>query len=584
MSNPPLSFNPVFPIVLAIAIALALLAFFVYGEFKRKLKFLSWRVIASCGVVMSLLGIFLRPQYQEVKKPARTLLLTRGYPQDKVDSIVQMNPALKIIRTRDAAFYSNSSILKSWYALRDENLFCVAGEGISSDVLDFLRHKVFQFFPGSQPLGITRLIIPNTIYANDRARLQGQFNASEKIKLKLSGPGGTEDSITLSKGEGPFSLSFTPKQSGNFMYSISSENVRGSKHAERLPVVVLPEKQLRVLFIQKFPTAEVQHLKNFLSEKKHQVGLRYQVSKDNFIYEYANMPRVRIAHLDPDLLNSFDLLFIDQKSYDELNTPEKKELRRALAEGLGVIIILNDPNDKLLNEFLPVKSKASSVDTAHLSLSSHAYVLPTLPMEFSFNRSPVAVIKNKNRLLSGYFFSGRGKIGFQLIQETFRLSIEGNTDDYASLWVTLIRSTARTEDAHFKLNLITPFPYYTNRPIEMAVSSSGPIPPLYADSASVALKEHARVDDYWTGQSWATQSGWHQLRLKGDSTQLNYFVSDTSEWKSLRICNQIRDNRLAREFSTASADQLTQPVPVPAILFYLLFLSSSAFLWLAPKM
>jgi hypothetical protein len=210
-------------------------------------------------------------------------------------------------------------------------------------------------------------------------------------------------------------------------------------------------------------------------------------------------------------------------------------------------------------------------------------VLPNLPIELGVDPFMLAVTKNKNRVLSGYFYSGLGKIGIQFIQETFRLVVEGNTDDYASLWVTLIGNTARTKGSNFKLRLITPFPYYANEPIEIAAISSDLQPSLVADSARIPVKENASVDDYWTGQSWAGQSRWHQLSIRQDSTQLNYFVSDTSEWKSLKISNQIKDNRVSQIFSTNDPKKVTQHVPVPTVLFYFLFLFSSAVLWLVPK-
>jgi len=155
--------------------------------------------------------------------------------------------------------------------------------------------------------------------------------------------------------------------------------------------------------------------------------------------------------------------------------------------------------------------------------------------------------------------------------------------DYASLWTTLIENTARTRESNFKLKLLTPFPYYANEPIEIAVISSGIDPSLYADSIRIPLKENAMVDDYWMGKSWTAQRGWHQLRIRQDSSQLHYFISDTSEWKSLKISNQITDNRISGNLSISKPRNATQEAPVPAILFYLLFLFSFAFLWLAPK-
>jgi len=580
MNNSLLSFRPVFSATIVFAVALLVFLFFVYKELQRKQKFLALRIAALSLLMISLMGLLLRPFYHQEKKYEAIVLLTKGYQSGKVDSIAQKNPELKILRTKDAAPYSNSSILKSWYDLREEKISVVVGQGLPNHALELLRHKTFQFIPSALPKGITKLIIPKNIYVNTQDQIQGTFNDAEKTKIKLIGPGGAEDSITLGSGEASFSLTFTPKQSGKFIYSLVTENDNAS--SERLPIEVLRERQLRILFIQKFPTAEVRFLKNFLEEKNHKVILRYQTSKGNFSYEYSNTTRVKIDGLHSNLLNSLDLLIVDQKSYVELSSFEKKELRKSIRAGLGIIFLLNDTKEKTLNEFVHIKARSDSKDTAHLHLS-HDYALPVLPIERQNDASMISVTKNNNRVLSGYFFSGQGKIGLQFTQETYRLGMAGNPDDYSSLWVTLIGNTARTEESNFKLKLATPFPYYLNEPIDIAVGSSGLMPSLSSDSVGISLKENTSVEDYWTGRSWADKSGWHQLRIEQDSSQLNYFVSDTSEWKSLRITNQMKQNSFFQHGSSSENKIEMQSIPASKLIFYLVFLFSSAFLWLAPK-
>ena len=582
MNSTLLSFHPVFSITIIIGIALPLLLYFAYKEFQRRQRFLALRIVALSLMMISLLGLLLRPTYREEKKSEAIMVITKGYLSNKVDSIVQKNAELKIIRTKDAAQYSNSAILKSWYDLSKENIAFVVGQGLPSYALELLRRKTFQFIPSSLPSGVTKLVIPEHIYSNSRTQIQGTCNGTGKTKLKLAGPGGVEDSVTLNLDESSFTLNFTPKQSGKFIYSLVSE--KESASTDRLPINVLPERHLRILFIQKFPTAEVRFLKNFLSEKNHEVILRYQTSKDNFDYEYANTPRIQIYRLDSKLLSSFDLLIIDQKSYAALSPFEKTDLSKSIRNGLGVIFFLDDVKDKALNELLNVKPTVNSKDTAHIHLSSsRTYALPVLPIEWQNDASIIAVTKNKNHVLSGYLFSGQGKIGVQFIQETYRLGIAGNHDDYSSLWTTLIGNVSRAEGSNFKLRLTTPFPYYSNEPIDIAVLSSGLVPSLLCDSTHISMKENALVEDYWTGKSWVGKSGWHQFRIRQDSTQLNYFVSDTSEWKALKIFNQMRENRLRQNFSPSHVKSQPEQIPVSRFLFYFTFLFSFAFLWLAPK-
>jgi hypothetical protein len=247
MSNSLLSFHPIFSITVVLIIALPLFLLFVYKEFQRRQKFLAFRIVALSMMMISLFGLLLHPTYEKEEKSKTIILLTKGYQRNKVDSIVQKNLELKIISTADAAPYSNSSILKSWYDLYEENIAFVVGQGLPSYSLELLQHKAFQFIPSQHPKGITQLTVPDNIYVNDRTKIEGLFNSTEKTKLKLIGPGGVEDSVTFGQGEISFSLTFAPKQSGKFIYSLVTEN-SSSTFSERLPIEVLPERKLRILF------------------------------------------------------------------------------------------------------------------------------------------------------------------------------------------------------------------------------------------------------------------------------------------------------------------------------------------------
>ncbi len=584
MNNFLLIFDPLFPVTIIILIVLPSFIFLAYKEFQRKQKFLTARIFALALVMISLLALFLRPSYQEEKVINSIILLTSGYEENTVDSIIKLQPNQPIIRTSDAKPYPNSSVLKSWHDLTNENISYVIGEGIPNHAFEQLSNKTFRFI-SVIPRGITNLISPNVVYVNQRNQIQGVFNASGKTSLKLFGPGGAEDSVNLNKGENQFALSFNPKQEGLFIYDLEIKESNQAKATERLPIEVMPELQLKILFIQKYPTAEIRFLKNFLSKKKHQVTLRYQVSATNYTYEYANTSPVRMDNLRPEFLKAFDVLFIDDKSFDQLSLNEKTDLKKSIQDGLGVIIMPSDPKGKVLNEFLSIKSKNSLNDTVHIHLSRpEAYTLPVLPIELNPQPSIISVTKNKGRIISGYFFLGSGKIGFQFIQETYRLGLEGNADDYSSLWTSLIEHSARAQTARFKIKLNTPFPHYPNEPLDLEVISSGSQPSLYSDSVDIPMTEHVLFDDYWTGKSWTGKSGWHRIGIRQDSTQLNYFVSQREEWKTIRITNKIKETKALQHIQPIEEQKKEmQSKAIPSLIFYLMFLFSSAFLWVFPK-
>ena len=172
-----------------------------------------------------------------------------------------------------------------------------------------------------------------------------------------------------------------------------------------------------------------------------------------------------------------------------------------------------------------------------------------------------------------------------LHNRAYRIRLEGNDDDYATVWSTLIGQTARTKEHMFTIALDSPFPYYPNEPISIEVISSGDEPSVYSRNSLLPLSEDVMVDDLWRGKTWADQAGWHQFLVKEDSTTLNYLVSANGEWNTLRTTNQIKLNELAQKSTGSSPERAKhyESTEIPDLVFFLTFLISSAFLWLAPK-
>ena len=207
MSDHPLRFSPFGPLPIVIILVL-IFSFFAYCEFRSKQKFRALRIVAISLVMISMMGILLKPTYLKEANHEPVLLLTKDYPKTKIDSISKFNPKLKVIRTKNSSSYSGSSTLDSWHDLTNENILCVAGQGIPGYVLDVLPNKNFQFIPAPLPHGITKLQIPVDLHKYGRGRIAGTYNASEKRMLKLLGPDGPIDSASLDIGENSFSFSF----------------------------------------------------------------------------------------------------------------------------------------------------------------------------------------------------------------------------------------------------------------------------------------------------------------------------------------------------------------------------------------
>lgn len=560
-----------------VAVSLLLFVILFWFEIRKKNKFLAARLIALFCVCISLMGFLLQPFY-EVKSKEEVLLITPGYSDHQLDSISKLHPQMKWMRTAECGEVKKASLADAEFLeQKSASVKMVTGEGLSVADLEIMTQKNFRFLPAT-PGGVVQLLFPDRITENHMATLRGVFVAEENSVLRVAGPAGVEDSVRLPKGRQRFALSFRPKQSGRFVYQLEVQ--RGKEvYREPLPVDVAPERPLRILVLQKFPTAEVRSLKNFLAEKKHSLTLRYQISKMAYSYEYVNAKESKMAALSQALLQSFDLLLIDGGSLESLATRERTELHEAIRAGLGVVVMGNESLAKL-KWFWPLQFNPSARDTAHVAFSSgKKYTLPVLPFKASAFTDIYSLGPGMQRQ-SGYVMQGLGKTAFQLWQETYRLRAEGNENDYAEIWSDLLEAVSRRQQVD-QIRISTAFPFHEREPVEVEVISKEPVS-LRADSVLIPAKEDEVLDDVWRTRMWAGKAGWHVLRTT--SATHYYYVAPAGSWKSLRSENRIRETQKVASAQTTAGNDIRLRQPVPLVWFFWLFLLAAAFLWLAPKL
>ncbi|MBS1951475.1 MAG: hypothetical protein OJF59_000533 [Cytophagales bacterium] len=559
------------------ALILLLVLFSLGFEIKKKNRLLIGRLAAILFIGISLLGFLFRPFYQ-TQTTDGVLLLTPGFKISQVDSLLKQNPHLKLMRTTDCDEVKNALLIEDdFFEKRGGAVKIILGEGLSSSALEMMPNKNFQFLP-TEPEGVVKIFFEDEVIEHHEGMLKGIVSGLADTRLRLIGPAGTEDSVQLMKGlNRPFTLSFWPRQNGKFIYQL--EITTGNRsYREPVPIDVAAESPLQILFIQKFPTAETRNLKNFLSERNHSLTLRYQISKEAYTYEYINTPQTKINPISRESLRLYDLLFIDVATLHSLTQNEKIELKNAVKNGLGVLVMLTD-DPKNLQWLWPLQFVPSLKDTAHIVLSKK-YTIPTVSFDITPTQDIYTVLASGPRNISGYILQGYGRIAFTLLQETYKLNTEGNTRDYSKTWSELISKVARKKNtAEIKIN--TPFPYYTNNPFEAEVISPEPVS-LFADSIQVPLKEDLVVDDFWHTRIWAGKPGWHELRTKDAS--LSYFVPSDDSWKSLRAANRVLETKKAVRPLSTTANLTIEKKEISSLIFFLLFLFSAGFLWLAPKL
>jgi hypothetical protein len=253
---------------------------------------------------------------------------------------------------------------------------------------------------------------------------------------------------------------------------------------------------------------------------------------------------------------------------------------------LGLMMMNADPSKetKARINFFPFLADNTKNDTTSLILSKTSVILSALPYRIVESSIVKSIIKNKSGILAGYKNQGLGKIGFQFLQQTYQLTLAGDSLTYSNLWSPIIENISRSNVSLSKIKITTPFPIYQDEPIAFEIISSSENPILIADSIKTPLQEDVMLDDVWHARIWASKPGWHIARLQDDAS-LYYYVSKPEEWQSLSIANQIKANQLASSTSAiTSLEKIMESKRIEAIYSYLLFILTAGFLWLAPKL
>ena len=168
--------------------------------------------------------------------------------------------------------------------------------------------------------------------------------------------------------------------------------------------------------------------------------------------------------------------------------------------------------------FLSLTMRKIVGDTVRLNLRSSAYTFSTQPLAVIDIVEPVT--QAKDRVLSGYVNKGAGRIAFQLLQETYRLVLEGKKIEYASLWSPLLERAARTLNPKFKMEIEQSFAIYPDEPLDVNVIAANTTPQLRNDGVLIPLREDVVIDDYWHGNTWDAEAGWHQFVFEQDSPRI----------------------------------------------------------------
>lgn len=565
--------------------AISVLAVIIFGwlEIRRKQKLLALRLFAVIVAIVSLSCLVLNPS-RTVTKSSDIILLTANYNNNVLDSLINKNSNSQLYELSNVSGPRNARKIDYRDLAELKGNVTVLGEGLPDYALDYIDTSALTFVPSVMREGVTG-IRPKMYTANQVNTLEGTYYARGTRSLVLKTGDITLDSISVNAGLNSFTLTFTPKTPGRFLYTLAHTDYAGNVIAEQFPLEVKSQQALNILVLNEYPTAETRFLKNYLERQHHKLTLRNKITRDKYRTEFTNTPDVNVSRITENVLRNFDLVVTDIQSLATLSNAEKHALEQSVNEGLGLLTIIDNPAPpQFVSDFLKIRLSRVKSDSASLILNKQRLKIPATAAAISSTQKITDIHTDvTTRALSGYLQRGLGKIGFQLLTTTFSLQLSGREDEYATIWSNVITTLARKERRVYDLEFLSPFPYHIDEPVDFRVIAAGDKPVVTFDSVDVPLFEDAIIGNVWYGKIWASHAGWNTLAIRQDSTQHNFFASQEDEWKSIRTYNQQKSlQRIASK--TNSPATITAAQPLPRLLFFILFLAAASFLWLAPKL
>ncbi len=587
-----------YPYIIAIIL---LTLFLIYFEIKRtNKKRLIIRILAVTIAAASLLFLIVPVKYsEEIAADLKVInFLTPGVQAEDLTTEIYFTSDSSMLKMLEKSRVTYIPDLLYYLETHPEVTGVkVYGYGLPKAVLNNLEGRTISFHPSALPDGILSCSWPRAIPASEILRVQGTYNNTGNVPVKLSllGLGTVQDSVMVpAKKQMIFTLSCQPRQTGRAVYQLLTSKDDKKTSSEEIPFEVTELPKPRILVLASFPDFENKFLRNWLFENNYPAFFRTRVSKDKFSTEQINLEGTENTNITASALKKYDLLIADDEELANLGSLSPA-LHREIRAGLGLLIRLNDA--KPLSEFskaFRISGTADSISTAVVPvLSENTQRLKALPMTqqvyMDGNTGQLSLVKEpKGKVLVSSALNGKGRITATSLSATFNWVLNAANSDYAAYWSQLIKHTSKRFADEFHWTTTPVLPSVSE---QVRINFQGPtataLAALTVNDRGLSVQQHLVLPFYWQGAFRADRKGWNDFTTFNIDKQALY-IYDTAAWRSLKAAELININTRFQDRHVAASEKEEKSVTelekhLPKWIFVAFFLLSMAFLWFETK-
>lgn len=558
--------------LLAVVTAVFLLLLFGLLEWLRPNRKPVVRISLTALAIACLLLIFLKPYYLSKSNGNVTIIFTEGHSHQ--DSLMDAYPNATVIYWSDTASITTTN-----------SEFIIDGFGIPSYDLRKFDVKSVQFLPSSKPTGLIDFNYKAKVKVGENALVKLQVNQLANHQIIIKAQGTAADSAYIKNDSlQTIQLNYKPSSVGRVMLQFEAVNEKDEIVLfEQLPIDVVKEAQLKILVLNTQPTFESRFLKNYLMEQGHAVFTRSEITTNRYNFESSGFEFTRLDRLTEKSLEVFDLVVASSNTLSELSRSEKNALRNQVGEaGLGMILLQNDVRLSALPDWLRFKIKDFNMDEKFIEVnfSENKTKLEAPETTFVVNGLQESILSFQGEALAVVKPYGQGLVTSSVIDNTYKLALKGEKVAFEAFWNDLIESVLTDDPSDLIVKTKIPV---EDEPVTLQLWSNDALPEVLYQSASLPIIQREFIPQRWSATVWPLGAGWQNITL--NDMDYAFYVFDENDWQQVRNNERYEINRKYFSKGTVTTPKVNDvKIPISLWWFYLLFLCSTAYLWLQPKL
>lgn len=455
----------------------------------------------------------------------------------------------------------------------------VVGDGLGARDRDATQGRALRLHLSPAPIGVTEFWRTPAVYAGMPWSVSGRIHGLPSAQVELLDPGNAVVVRQRVGADGGFALGDRARAPGQVLYRLRVRNAAGGVHETlSVPLAIRAAPSLRVLSLAGGPNAEVKLLRRLALD----AGLRLESRIDLGPGTSVATPGAQISAAT---LRANDLLVVDERAWAAMPAAQKRQVRDAVAGGLGLLLRVTGPLDA-----------ASRADFAAFGLSLQESDAPQgvrlpepggkrdwpelsrYPMQVGGAASQVALRDADGGALAVWRNVGEGRVAVLWLTDSHRLALAGFPGEHARLWSALASVLARPRAQQEPSLSSTEF-----RPHErlLACRIGDGARVLAADGAAVPLLPDAEGAWRQCAAFWPQDAGWHTL-ASGDA-RLPFYVRAPDDGAALRQQAVRHATSVLASGRQSGVQRSVVAVPGSPWPFFFAWLAISVALWLLER-